>query len=248
MPCRQCENGNWRWGEGPCEYESEADCEAANAGAHGARGARPTPTGVAELERRIFATDAMRVERRAGGQGELQRIVGHAAVFNTEADILGLFSERIAPGAFARAIAEDDVRALWNHDPNYPLGRTRAGTLVLREDEVGLLTETVPPDTSYARDLLVSIGRGDVSQMSFAFRVRREEWSERATDWLRTILEVELFDVSPVTYSAYPTTDVGVRSLAAAKQARAPRGLTTRSAASIVRGLRQRAAERGNFY
>jgi HK97 family phage prohead protease len=165
-----------------------------------------------EIERRAFDVDRMEV-RAAEGDAKLRTIVGHVAVFNREANIGGWFSESVAPGAFARAIAEDDVRSLFNHDPSLLLGRNRAGTLKLSEDEQGLLSTTVPPDTSYARDLLVSIERGDVSQMSFAFRVLREEWDETADMLKRKILEVELFDVSPVTFPAYTATDVGLRAV-----------------------------------
>lgn len=175
---------------------------------------------VAGVERRAFKVDGMRVDARA--KDEPQMIVGHAAVFDTETDIGGYFLERVAPGAFKRAIKEDDVRSLFNHDANFVLGRTAAGTLTLREDDTGLWTETVLPDTQFARDLKVSIARGDISQMSFAFRVKAEKWEERGDVWVRTIEDVELFDVSPVTFPAYPTTDVGVRSLDQFRASRAP--------------------------
>jgi len=165
-----------------------------------------------EIERRAFAVDRMEV-RAAEDDVKLRTIVGHAAIFNRDADIGGWFAESVAPGAFKRAIAEDDVRSLFNHEPSYILGRNRAGTLKLSEDDEGLLSTTYPPDTSYARDLLVSIERGDVSQMSFAFRVLREEWDETGDTLKRKILEVELFDVSPVTYPAYVQTDVGLRAV-----------------------------------
>lgn len=172
-----------------------------------------------DFERRAYAVQGMAVEARDGAKD--QRIVGHAAVFNTDTDIGGYFVERVAPGAFKRAVAEDDVRSLFNHDPNYVLGRTKAGTLVLREDDTGLMTETIPPDTQFARDLQISIARGDISQMSFGFRVKGEAWEERSDGkWLRTITDVELFDISPVTFPAYPTTDVGLRSLNALLESR----------------------------
>ncbi len=167
---------------------------------------------MSEIERRVFSMDQLMVERRVE---TAPRIVGHASVFGQEADIGGWFREKVAAGAFRRALAEDDVRALFNHDPNIVLGRNRAGTLKLTEDEVGLAYDISPPDTLAARDLLTSIERGDVSQSSFGFRVLREEWDDRSDPPLRTILEVELFDVSPVTFPAYPTTDVAVRSLEA---------------------------------
>ena len=82
--------------------------------------------------------------------------------------------------------------------------------------------------------------------MSFGFRVRREEWEEAKNDLpLRTLLEVELFDISPVTFPAYPTTDVGLRSLEAYRKTHIRGGLTTMSAASIVRGKKQIARTHG---
>lgn len=194
-----------------------------------------------ELERRVFTLDALQVERR---DKEAVRIVGHAAVFNREIEIGRWFREKVAPGAFKRAIAEDDVRALFNHDANLILGRNKAGTLTMKEDDTGLHTVTLPPDTTYARDLMVSMERGDITQMSFGFRVRKEEWDDTGEMPMRTLVEVELFDVSPVTFPAYPTTDVGVRSLEAYRKAQ-PRGMTTDSAAPLVRALTQRARRHG---
>jgi phage head maturation protease len=85
------------------------------------------------------------------------------------------------------------------------------------------MTTTTPPDVTYARDLLVSIERGDVSGMSFGFRVTKQEWDESGDILKRKILEVELFDVSPVTYPAYPQTDVALRAAIAATRRRSSR-------------------------
>lgn len=140
---------------------------------------------------------------------------GHAAVFSTIAQIGRWFREQVAPGAFAKSIQESDVRALWNHDPNHVLGRNRSGTLKLSEDEFGLAVEIMPPDTQMGRDVVTLIKRGDVSQMSFGFIVKRAEWDETDPENpLRTILEAELFDVSPVTYPAYEETDIAIRGAA----------------------------------
>lgn len=200
---------------------------------------------MSNIERRAFAIEGLAIERR---EKEPPRMVGHAAVFNQWADIGGYFRERVAPGAFSRAVKEDDVRALFNHDPNHVLGRNKAGTLLLEEDHAGLAIQIFPPDTQLARDLGISMERGDVDQMSFGFRVRKDEWNYDAKMPERTLLEVELFDISPVTFPAYPTTDVGLRALEAYRQQH-PKppsgGLTTVSAAAIVRGKKQLARTHG---
>jgi hypothetical protein len=153
-------------------------------------------------------------ELRVARDDKEARIVGHAAVFNVVGDG-GWFREVVAPGAFADSIQTDDVRALFNHDANLILGRNRAGTLKLKEDERGLSIDVTPPDTQTARDLLVSIERGDISQMSFGFQTLKDQW-ERSEDKnqpdLRTLLKVKLWDVSPVTFPFYKETDVAVRS------------------------------------
>lgn len=139
-------------------------------------------------------------------------ITGYAAVFNSYSEDLGFFREIIRPGTFQASIPRDDVRALWNHDPNYVLGRSKAGTLAMAEDDRGLLVEIRPPETQWARDLLVSIARGDVSQMSFGFEVLRDAWHTENGQEVRELLEVKLYDVSPVTFPAYPATVVSARS------------------------------------
>lgn len=147
-------------------------------------------------------------------ENEPTKIIGYAARFNELSEEMWGMREKIAPGAFKEAIGKSDVRALWNHDPNYVLGRTKNGTLQIREDEQGLFYEVTPPDAQWARDLVESIKRGDVDQSSFAFTVEAQEWDERSDPITRTIVKVrELFDVSPVTYPAYPTATSGVRSL-----------------------------------
>lgn len=169
-----------------------------------------------ELERRAFVVESLSIERRDNAS---PKIVGHAAVFNREANIGGMFTEMILPGAFKRSLAEDDVVALFNHDPNIVLGRNRAGTLSLSEDEIGLKIEVTPPDTQAARDLMASIERRDISGMSFGFgivdRKNDQRWDESTGKLKRTLVQVKLFDVSPVTFPAYTSTDVGLRSLEA---------------------------------
>jgi uncharacterized protein len=144
---------------------------------------------------------------------EDRKMQGHAAVFGQVAD-LGWMKETIEPGAFKSSIKKDDVRALFNHDPNFVLGRSTSGTLKMSEDDIGLKISIDPPDTQFARDLAVSIERGDINQMSFAFQVQEEEWQrgEGKEPDRRILKKVKLFDVSPVTYPAYEGTDIAMRS------------------------------------
>jgi HK97 family phage prohead protease len=169
-----------------------------------------------EIERRTFTVRD--IETREAEDGAM-RLSGYAAVFN-DASVPLPFSERIAPGAFRKTLSETpDVRLLINHE-GLPLARTKNGTLTLSEDEVGLRFDADLPDTTEARDLWTLIQRGDVDQMSFAFRVIRQKWSADRTE--RTLTEVSLADgdVSVVTYPAYPTTTVEAReALANAIQA-----------------------------
>lgn len=168
---------------------------------------------IKQREQRDFPIAELRFDSAAG---TAPKIAGHAAVFDQLSEDLGGFRERIAPGAFAATLASDDIRALFNHDANLILGRNKAGTLRLKEDLTGLAIEIDPPDNQFARDLVVSMKRGDISQMSFGFYTIVDAWAKVAGEWVRTLLEVELFDVSPVTYPAYPQTDVAVRALHAA--------------------------------
>ncbi len=171
-----------------------------------------------ELERRYFHTE-LRIELR-GEENEQKRIIGYGAVFNSLSEDLGGFREMILPGAFTEAIARDDVRALFNHDPNLILGRNVSGTLQLTETESGLQYEIDPPQTSYANDLMVSLARGDVNQSSFGFIVEKESWqnpnAERSYP-IRFLHRVRLFDVSPVVYPAYAATSVAVRAVEQAR-------------------------------
>lgn len=151
-------------------------------------------------------------EIRAQNDG---RISGYAAVFNQPSELLyGSFREVIKPGAFLSSIS-NDIRALWNHDTAYVLGRNKAGTLQIAEDDRGLKVDITPPDTQWARDLMVSIKRGDISQMSFGFNVKKDNWSSTQEDGTqtRTLEDVNLHEVSVVTFPAYPQTAVAVRDL-----------------------------------
>ncbi len=150
-------------------------------------------------------------ELRVTGDGQ-PVIEGHAAVFDQWSEDLGGFREIIRAGTFKKTIQEADIRALFNHDPNYVMGRNMADTLTLAEDDQGLAVTITPPDTTWARDLEVSMRRGDITQMSFGFRTIRDRWGNEDGFTARELLEVRLFDVSVVTFPAYPQTDAVFRA------------------------------------
>lgn len=162
-------------------------------------------------------------EFRAEGEEGSRKLTGHAAVFDELSVELWGFREKIAPGAFAETLGKDDIRALWNHDTNIVLGRNRSGTLSLKEDATGLLVVIDMPRARAAE--LETIERGDVTQMSFGFRVLEDSWTTADDDsdmLIRTVDKVQLFEVSPVTFPAYPQTDIDVakRSMWAWRKAR----------------------------
>jgi HK97 family phage prohead protease len=170
-----------------------------------------------DIERRFFDSGRLELRRgKPGAETKSMTIAGYAARFNVLSENLGGFREQIAPGAFADCLS-DDVRALFNHDPNMILGRTTAGTCRISQDSQGLQYEVDLPDTQAARDLMVAIERGDISQSSFGFRIAPsgDAWDENADGMLvRTITKMgRLYDVSPVTMPAYPDASVGTRSL-----------------------------------
>src|SRR4030042_3416256 len=169
-------------------------------------------------------------------------LVGYASVFNQEAVIFGLWREKVAPGAFKRTIAQGDIRALWNHNTDLPLGRNRSNppTLKLKEDKKGLNVEILPPDTQAGRDSVISIKRGDVSQMSIAFQIVKQEWfqpEDKKELPLRTILEMKLFEVSPVTFPAFEQTSISARSILEPETEEDPRDEALRLSLAANQGL-----------
>jgi HK97 family phage prohead protease len=171
--------------------------------------------GLGEFGGRELRTFEFRVEDVSeSGAGEGQYTVrGHAAVIDKFSLDLGGFREMIAPGAFDRVLSEDPhVLHTWDHDTRYVFSSTRNKTLELRMDPQGLHFWSRVAPTSYAKDLRVLLERGDVSQASFAFTVKGDEWNITERDGKevieRTITEVgELFDVTTTAMGAYPATD-----------------------------------------
>lgn len=177
---------------------------------------KPDGPAVGGFERRALTVADLEV--RAVGEDGTIGFTGHAAMFERRTWIGPKkwgFWEQVARGAFSKSISESDVRFLINHDPNLVLARNKANTLTLAEDEQGLRTDADMAPTTYALDLAISMGRGDISQMSFAFEVVRESWETLGDETeLRTIEEAKLWDVSVVTYPAYDDTDASLRSVA----------------------------------
>lgn len=168
-------------------------------------------------ERRFCRLPSLKVEVRDEGQSP--KIRGYAAVYydgtpESEYRLWEGAVERIMPGAFDHALRseDDDVVALFNHNPSLILGRRQAGTLRLSEDSRGLIYEIDPPDTQVGRDLVASLRRGDVRGSSFMFGVRDESWTKDGPRDVRELRSVTLHDVGPVTFPAYEATSAGVRS------------------------------------
>ena len=164
---------------------------------------------------------SLSAELRAESQGDEMSIAGYAALFNNNSKDLGGFKERIAPGAFTRSLAEGaDVKCLINHDPSQLLGRAKNGTLKLEQDSRGLKFRCIlNPDSQAHRDLHAAIKRGDMDECSFAFTVVDDVWDEAQDEnglryQRRTLRDLNLMDVSAVTYPAYNATSVGARAVA----------------------------------
>ncbi|MCZ9899066.1 HK97 family phage prohead protease [Brachyspira hyodysenteriae] len=144
------------------------------------------------------------------------KLRGYAIVYNSLSEPLygDLFRERINRGAFTKSLLENDQVCLWGHDTRYVLGRKSSGTLILREDEKGLYFEVSMPNTTWARDLKESVDRGDIKQMSFGFKVVRDNWiddKETLKEYgmpIREVEEITLHEISLVTFPAYTETNV----------------------------------------
>ncbi|MDA0010698.1 HK97 family phage prohead protease [Brachyspira hyodysenteriae] len=144
------------------------------------------------------------------------KLRGYAIVYNSLSEPLygDLFRERINRGAFTKSLLENDQVCLWGHDTRYVLGRKSAGTLILREDDKGLYFEVSLPNTTWARDLKESVDRGDIKQMSFGFKVVRDNWIDNKDTLkeygmpIREVEEITLHEISLVTFPAYTETNV----------------------------------------
>lgn len=140
-----------------------------------------------------------------------KKIVGRPVVYDSLSEDLGGFREIIKQGAFTGSL-DTDIRALVEHQPTLLLGRTSSNTLTIREDNQGLIIEIDPPDIQSARDLMVSIERGDIKGMSFGFSVPAggDEWDYDQLPPLRTVTRATLHEITVTSMPAYKATDVAV--------------------------------------
>jgi HK97 family phage prohead protease len=159
------------------------------------------------MEKRVFPIVEIRVEEGS------RMVSGYAAVFNSPSVPMGNVIEKIARGAFSSSINSKDICALWNHNPDYVLGRTGAKTLTVTEDDKGLAFRLDLPKSTWGDAVLEAINRRDVEGMSFGFMLKQDDWTKGSDGkWNRTILDVELIEVSPTAWPAYPATSVDARS------------------------------------
>nr|WP_010500650.1 HK97 family phage prohead protease [Paenibacillus elgii] len=160
---------------------------------------------------------AEQIEIRSGAEGEEARTVtGYVVKFNQRSSLIwGEFYEKVAKGAFARSLQENTIKALWNHRSDFVLGSTKNQTLRLWEDDIGLRFELDLPDSTWGRDAFESIRRGDVDGVSFGFNVRKDAWTFLSEEdvYERTLVDVNLFEVSPTPFPAYPDSEVNQRSI-----------------------------------
>lgn len=210
------------WGSGPSKRAAEralAYADGVVARLEKENEGRTRGKVLAGLEVRINQVDYEIVDSNEG-----MRFEGYAAIFDSDSRPLpgsnrgGVFTERIAPGAFLRSLkSRNDIKLLWNHDTSEVLGSTRAGTMKLVEDERGLKVMATLPNTNRGRDAAELLRRGDVDAMSFGFTVPKggDDWNANGTE--RTLREVMLHEVSLVAFPAYEDTagTATVRGLAA---------------------------------
>ena len=157
-------------------------------------------------------TRSLTTELRMGSDD--RTLFGYAAKYNVDSrEGLG-YTERIATGAFDESLRnDDDVVALYNHNPSAILGRTSSGTLQLNTDPIGLRFELSLPDSPTGQEVRSLVKRGDLAQMSFAFIVEQDEWNNEGGTKTRTLQRVGLKDISVVTQAQYPKTELGIRSV-----------------------------------
>lgn len=163
------------------------------------------------------------VEVRKAENGEESRTIqGYAAKFNSQSEVLvdwwgDEFVEEIAEGAFDDSLRDNVIKALWNHNSDLVLGSTKSSTLRLNSDSTGLHFDLDLPESTWGKDAFESVRRGDVDGVSFGFRVKEDRWGKTEVNGRemlkRTLIKVDLFEISPTPFPAYGASEVDCRSL-----------------------------------
>ena len=158
------------------------------------------------------------LQTRSDEQSDKKVIEGYFSVFNSETELFPGAFEEIAPGAFDNTLS-NDIRALVNHDTGFVLGRNKSNTLELKVDSRGLWGSIkINENDSDAVNLYERVKRGDVDQCSFGFNILKEDTDYRDDGSIKwTIREIDLHEVSIVTFPAYPETSVQARMQQAEK-------------------------------
>ena len=172
-----------------------------------------------EMETRQVVTE--KIEVRAVGESQNKTIGGYAVKYNSPTlmrDRYGdEFVEEVSSGAFDKSLQNRNQKALWNHDTSKPLGSVSANTLRFNSDMSGLNYDIDLPNNSYGNDAYESVQRGDVDGSSFGFTCTSDVWSkiqfEDREIYKRSIVEAQLFEVSPCTFPAYASSEMSCRSL-----------------------------------
>lgn len=168
-----------------------------------------------EKQKRILYPQTVQIRSLENGSSVIE---GYVVKWNQRSYVMtdwwgDKIVERVAKGAFTKSLSEKkDIKAFWNHNSDMVLGSSRASTLELTEDDVGLRYTILPPNTTAGKDAVESIQRGDVSGTSFGFYVRKDDWEYLAEEDLyqRTLLDVDLIEISPTPLPAYPDSEAQI--------------------------------------
>lgn len=160
------------------------------------------------MNKRMFTAQ---LKTRAEPNNDEMIVEGYFSVFDEVTKLYDGVYEKVRKGAFSKTL-NNDIRALLDHDSGKVVGRNKSGTLELREDDKGLYGKIVLPNTSYAKDIYELIKRGDVNQCSFGFNILKENDSKYEDGYLFELEEIDLHEVSIVTFPAYPSTSISARS------------------------------------
>lgn len=166
-------------------------------------------------EIRYLPISQMQIRKNENDETKLS-VVGYVVKFNERSQLLyDEFYEKVARGAFSKSLEDNTIKALWDHNTNLVLGSTRSKTLRLKEDDTGLYFELDLPNNEIGKNAYESITRGDVDGVSFGFFVRDDGWEYKKDEdvYERTLLDIDLREISPTPFPAYENSEVNKRSI-----------------------------------